>query len=709
MKTLTRISQKRRNRYRVYPLISTFLLLLFIFQSPLAAGELLEPETQHPMVAKWVVKLLHKIHYENIELNDSISAKQYEHFMNLLDHNRSFFLASDIDKFVRFRFQFDDYIKSGDLDPAYYIFNTYQKRVSQRVSYVKQCLEAPFNFELDEYYVPDREKEPWAKTAADLDQIWRKRLKYEALSLKLAKKDWDGIRSTLTKRYNNFQKRVDEYSSEDVFQIFMTSMAESFDPHSGYMSPFNSENFDMRMRLSFQGIGAQLSTVDDYTNVVKIIPGGPADLDKRLKANDKIVGVSQGDDSVFVDVVGMRLDDVVKKIRGKKGTVVRLQILPAEAPSGSPTEVVRLVRDEVILKEREAKSDTVEVDYNGHLTKIGVIKIPSFYADYKSRQRGVKDYRSTTNDVRRLIRQLKIAGVEGLIIDLRRNTGGFLQEAISLTGLFIEQGPVVQVRRENGTVEVERDTDTSIEYDGPLVVLVDRISASASEIFAAAIQDYRRGFVLGSQTFGKGTVQTLVRLNKYLPYYKDKLGQVRVTMAKFYRIAGGSTQHTGVIPDINFPTIYNEMEIGESKERYALLWDEIGSARYEMINDVTPFLVSLKEKSKKRTLVEPEFQYVLEDIQKYRQEKAKKSISLNEKIRSKDRVEREALQLKRVNERRTARGLKPLKKDEKEPEEDKENKDPWLDEAERVLVDFIDEWNSAWQKNKLKTVKVKTK
>jgi carboxyl-terminal processing protease len=655
------------------------------------ASVLLEPERQHPMVAKLVVKLLEKEHYQKYSVTDSISEKQYTHYLTILDHNKSFFLVSDVDRFDRFRFQLDDYMNSGNVDPAYYIFNTFVERVDQRVKYLEKILEKPFDFTMNEFYEPDRETAPWAQSAEELDEIWRKRLKYEALSLKLADKDWDSIAATLTKRYSNFQKRIVEYSAEDVFQIFMTSLAESFDPHSGYMSPFDSDNFGIRMSLSFQGIGAQLSSEDDYTKVVEIIPGGPAALGGELKPNDKIVGVGQGDDGEIVDVIGMRLDDVVLKIRGQKNTVVRLEIIPAEALSGNPTQIIRIVRDEVILTEREAKSDTVEMDFNGHAAKLGVIKIPSFYADYESRQQGVRDYRSTTNDVRKLIQDLKAAGVQGIVIDLRQNTGGFLQEAISLTGLFIQTGPVVQVRRPNGIVEVESDNEADIEYDGPLVVLVDRFSASASEIFAAAIQDYKRGVVVGSQTFGKGTVQTLVRLNNYLPYYKGKLGQVRVTMAKFYRIAGGSTQHTGVIPDIGFPSIYNEMDIGESKELNALLWDEINSATFAETNDVNPYLVDLKEKSRNRILLNAEFNYLLQDIEEFKIEKDKKTISLNENVRRAEREQREADDLKRLNERRVARGLKPLAQSEKEPDSERLELDPWLEESQRVLVDFIDQ------------------
>lgn len=692
-----------------YQMIIQVILILIIsvytpFMSSIQAREILEPESQHPRVAQLVVKLLSNIHYEKYDLNDSISVKQYRQYFSILDHNRSFFIAQDIAGFERFKYQFDDYIKAGNLDPAYYIFNIFSERVAQRVAYVKKCLETPFDFTLDESYAPDREHEPWANSIEELDEIWRKRLKYEALSLKLADKDWDGIVETLNKRYDSFQKRIDEYSSEDVFQVFINSMAESYDPHSGYMSPFTSDNFGIQMSLSFQGIGAQLTSEDDYTKVVAIIPGGPADFDKRLKPNDKIVGVGQGEDGEILDVIGMKLDDVVTKIRGEKGTVVRLEIIPADAPKGSPTKMIRLVRDKVVLKEREAKADTVDFEYNGQKAKLGIIKIPSFYADYKARAEGDEDYRGTANDVRRLLQDLKEAGVEGVVIDLRRNTGGFLLEAVELTGLFIEQGPVVQVRRSNGIVEVERDRDRSIEYDGPLAVLVDRISASASEIFAAAIQDYGRGVIVGSQTFGKGTVQNLIKLNNYMPYYKDDLGEVRVTMAKFYRIAGGSTQHMGVIPDITFPSIYNEMDIGESKELNALLYDEIKACNFDKIDEVKQYLPLLTEKSKQRTISDMEFNYLNEDIKEYRAEKDQELISLNIKVREKEDDEREAKRLARTNQRRAAEGLPPLKKGEKAEEDEKISPDPWLDETERILADYIDMTGDLYRKNKLEVM-----
>ncbi len=691
MNSLNKTHQLQRGSHFSWKFFSALSILLISWHLPVQAYTTIQPDVHHKRVAKMVVRILKEVHYEQQSVDDSISSRVYQSYLNFLDHNKSFFLASDIRIFERFKYQFDEYLNSADLDPAFYIYNTFLKRVDERVEYVNKCLTKPFDFNVDENYVFDREKEPWTEFPEELDEIWRQRLKFEALSLKLADKDWNGIATTLTKRYQSFKKRIEEYSAEDVFQLYMNSFAESLDPHSGYMSPFNSENFRIQMQLSFQGIGAQLTTEDDYTKVLEIIPGGPADLSKQLMPNDKIIGVGQGKEGEIVDVIGMKLDDVVLKIRGKKGTMVRLEILPSGAPAGSPSKIIELMRDEVVLKRQQAQSDTMEIDRNGIKRKLGVITIPSFYADYESQQKGVQDYRSTTNDVRQLIRELKAAGIEGLIIDLRGNSGGYLPEAVSLTGLFIEQGPVVQVRRSKSQIETERDQDASIEYDGPLTVLVDRISASASEIFAAAIQDYGRGLILGSQTFGKGTVQTIINLNRYMPDIKEKLGQVRVTMAKFYRIAGGSTQHTGVIPDINYPSLRSEMDIGENKEPYALRWDEITAANYRNIDVVRPYIEQLRQKSAKRVVMNPEFQYINEDIQKARENKAKNFISLNETKRRAEREAEEKEKLERTNQRRIAHGYKPLKKGEKEDPKEKIETDPWLDEAQQVTLDLVDE------------------
>jgi carboxyl-terminal processing protease len=549
-------------------------------------------------------------------------------------------------------------------------------------------LEKEFDFSLAENYQPDRENARWATRPEELDELWRKRLKNEALELKLTGKDWTSVASTLDKRYINFRRRIEQLDAEDVFQFFMNALSEYYDPHTNYMSPINAENFNIGMSLSLEGIGALLNTEDEYTKVVEIVAGGPADRSKQLWASDKIVGVAQGDDGKMVDVIGMRLDDVVQLIRGKKETVVRLEIIPANSPAGSPTKIIRLVRDKVVRQEAAAKSDTVEVVQDGQKHKIGVITIPTFYSDFEGRQRGDDNYKSTTRDVRRLLAELKGAQVDGILIDLRRNGGGSLQEAIELTGLFIKDGPVVQVRNSNGETDQHRDPDPGIVYDGPLTVLVDRVSASASEIFAAAIQDYKRGVVLGAQTYGKGTVQNLLDLNRVIRSNDAKYGQLKVTMAKFYRINGGTTQHRGVLPDLVFPSIYDEADFGESTEKHALSWDQIPPVRYMPEDHVSKYLSALRLKSQKRAAGNAEFRYLAEDIAHIRQEKTENAVSLQETVRKNEREQLEAQRLARVNERRKAKGLAPLKKGDTIPRDDNAP-DILREEGTHVLADLI--------------------
>ncbi len=649
----------------------------------------LAPERQHPLVAKVLTSLLMQYHYNHPALNDSVSSELLDNYIRSLDYNRIYFLAEDIAVFENYRVTMDDSLLAGNVGPAFLIFNKFKQRSGERLAHVSKLLEKEFDFNVLESYQPNRDNASWAASAEELDEIWRKRLKNEALELKLTGKDWPSIASTLEKRYANFRIRIEQLDAEDVFQYFMNALSEYYDPHTNYMSPVNSENFNIGMRLSLEGIGALLNSEDEYTKVVEIVPGGPADRSKQLWPNDKIVGVAQGDDGKMADVIGMKLDDVVQMIRGKKETVVRLEIIPAGSPAGSPTKIVRLVRDKVVLEARAAKSDTVEITQDGQQYKIGVITIPTFYSNFEGRQRGENDYKSTTRDVRRLLAELKGAQVDGILIDLRRNGGGSLQEAIELTGLFIKDGPVVQVRNSNGEVEQQRDPDPNIVYDGPLAVLVDRVSASASEIFAAAIQDYKRGVVLGAQTYGKGTVQNLLDLNRVIRSNDaDKYGQLKITMAKFYRINGGTTQHRGVIPDLVFPSIYDEADFGESREKHALSWDQIDAARYTPEDHVSKYLATLRLKSQKRVAGNVEFRYLAEDISHLRQEKAENAVSLQETVRKNEREQLEAQRLARVNERRQAKGLPLLKKGDTIPRDDNAP-DVLREESAHVLADLI--------------------
>lgn len=648
----------------------------------------LMPERQHPVVSKVIARLFSYHHYRQMTIDDSASSHSFDYYLQALDPNRSFFLASDLAAFEKYRYKLDEAVNSGQLEPAFAIYNTFIHRVDDRIAYALNPAHQKFDFSVEEFYQPDRSAAPWPKTVAELNEIWRLRLKNEALNLKLAGKDAAGITSTLTSRYTNFQKRVHQNTAEDVFQIFMNAISEAYDPHTAYLSPIASENFGIQMSLSLQGIGAQLTTEGEHTVVVRILPGGPADRSRELWPNDKIVSVGQGSDGKMVDVVGMRLDDVVQMIRGEKGTTVRLEIIPAEAPAGSPPKKITLVRDKIVLTDREAKSDTLEITHEGHAYRIGVISLPTFYSDMAAQARDEKDYKSTTRDVRQKIEELKKANIDGLIIDLRYNSGGALQEAVELTGLFIDNGPVVQVRNSDGSVKVLKDHDNEVAYDGPLAVLVNRRSASASEIFAAAIQDYDRGVVIGSQTFGKGTVQQLISLDRFIPSAEAKLGQVKLTTAKFYRIAGGTTQHKGVTPDLIFPSEPGDSETGESTERNALPWDQIQPTGFSRWNVVAQFLPQLRARSQQRTAKNPEFRLMEEEVERYQRERAKTTVSLQESRRLREREAQEEEELALSNRRRALRGLPPLKKGEKAPTIENAP-DPQLEESAHIVMDLL--------------------
>lgn len=677
----------RKSRGRLLNLC--VIALLVAFQLPLFGQETIQPESSHQISGPVIAKLLGRYHYNDQKINDNVSVETLDLYLQSLDRNRIYFLASDIARFEKYRQKLDDEVLTGNFEAPYIIFNTLKQRMDERIEYVMQRLQTPFDFTVEETYALDRSEAPWVRSKQELDELWRKKLKNEALNLKLDGKEWEGIKSTLERRYTNLHKRIDQYNSEDVFQVFMNSLSETYDPHTSYFSPITSENFGIEMSLSFEGIGAQLTTEDEYTKVVRILPGGPAERSKELWDNDKIVGVAQGQDGEMEDVVGMRLDDVVQKIRGPKGSIVRLEIIPADTPPGSPTKEVVLKRDKIVLEERAAKSDTVEITHEGELYRLGVITIPSFYIDMEAQRRGDPNYKSTTRDVKRLIKELQSAGIDGLIIDLRRNGGGSLQEAIELTGLFIEEGPVVQVKDLRGKKGIEYDPDSDINYNGPLAVMVDRFSASASEIFASAIQDYGRGIIIGSQTYGKGTVQRLLDLDRFINTANQKYGQLKVTTAKFYRITGGTTQHRGVIPDINFPSLYNEMEdFGEDNELHALPWDEISPTRYEPDDRVSKYIAALRTKSNQRTATTREFQYIHEDIDRYKEDRVRNAISLQEAERRAKRERLQAQKLARANERRQARGQDPLDSVEDIPR-DAPEPDPWLEESQLILADYI--------------------
>lgn len=649
--------------------------------------KVLIPDRIHSKVDQIVTTLLTRYHYKKIDLNDSLSSIIFDNFLKSLDYNRMYFLESDIEKFEKYRYLLDDHLLSGNLQVPFEIFNIYKSRMNSNVKFVEKVMKNEFDYSKEEKFQPKRNKADWAKNSEELNEIWRKRLKNDALNKKLQKEDWAKTSKTLINRYQRFHKIILQYKEEDVFQLYMNAFARAIDPHTSYFSPITSENFNISMSLTFEGIGASLMAKDDYTTIARIIPGGPAAKSENLFENDRIVAVAQGKDGDPVDIVGWRLDDVIQLIRGKKGTLVRLSILRADATLDMPTEEVKLIRDKIKLEEQAASSKVINVEEEGRVFKLGVIDIPAFYIDFEAQRKGDPEYKSTTRDVKKLISALEKENVEGIVIDLRNNGGGSLQEAVELTGLFIKEGPVVQVKSSNGKIEVDEDPDKSLFCDKPLAVLINRYSASASEIFAGAIQDYGRGLIIGEQSYGKGTVQNLINLNRFMPTKENKLGKLKITIAKFYRISGSSTQKLGVMPEIEFPAIPRD-DFGEASEPSALKWDQIRTTQYKMYGDLSNYFPTLLEKHKKRISDNLEFQYLLEDIEDYKIRKSKTDYSLNIDIRKEERDKNEARKDIREKERVKKENL-VIKGDEEVKKENLRIDDPLLEETGFILADLI--------------------
>jgi carboxyl-terminal processing protease len=602
-----------------------------------------------------------------------------------------YLLASDVESFQPYRYQLDDMVRSEPLDPVFEIFGVYRTRVRERLNFALLQLETEPDFSIDETYVFDREDQPWLQTEAELDELWRKRVKNDAMNLRLAEKDWTETQEILHKRYSRFLKRMDQIKSDDVFETFMNAFAHTLDPHSSYLSPRNSEEYRIQMSLSYFGIGASLQIDDDYVMVINIIPGGPAAIDGKLQPKDRITGVAQGEQGDLIDVIGWRLDDVVQLIRGPADTVVRLQIMPAGALPGAPEKIISLTRNQVKLEEQAAKSETIMVPREGRDWSIGVIKVPSFYRDYRALSNGDKDYTSTTKDVRRLIRELEDEGIDGLIIDLRNNGGGHLTEATALSGLFIDNGPVVQLRNSSGRISRLDDPDPvpRVSYNGPLAVLVNRFSASASEIFAAAIQDYARGVIIGQQTFGKGTVQNLYSLDQYVRRPDEAgLGQLTLTIGKYYRVTGESTQHRGVWPDIALPSAIDVELVGESVRETALPWDTIKTTKFQAGAPLDNTISSLMASHYSRSKDDPDYQYLMAGILDVEQIRAQTSVSLNLEARRAEREDEIKRRLDRENERRAALQLEPVAT--MEELEALEPPDVHLDEAAAIVTDLAE-------------------
>jgi carboxyl-terminal processing protease len=674
------------------------LALLVALAAPAALARIWYSDAQSETAAE-LVEQLEERHYAKLEYDDNLSAAHLDNYIESLDGGKMFFTRADIDSFEKYRYAMDDALPQGRLDAGFEIFSRFEERLTARLEKVTGSLPALYaamDFERDEEYTIDAELRSWAEDEAALDERWRKHLKNEALGLRLADKPAEEIADTLLKRYRNQLKRVRQYNAQDVFQIYANALTELYDPHTNYFSPRRTENFNINMSLSLEGIGAVLQLEDEYTKVSRLVAAGPADKQGDLQPADRIVAVAQGKKGPLVDVIGWRLDEVVKLIRGPADSLVRLSVIPAGAASTEVRKEISIIRNTVKLEEQSAQSRVLELPAgDGNTTKVGVIDIPAFYIDFEAMRRGDDDYKSTTRDVRRLLEELETEGVEGIVVDLRNNGGGSLQEANELTGLFIEYGPTVQIRHSSRRVWRDGKRMRSGFYDGPLVVLINRLSASASEIFAGAIQDYERGIIVGDRSFGKGTVQTLVPLAE---------GQLKITESKFYRISGDSTQHRGVVPDITFPSLFDPEEIGESSLDHALSWDQINPVRHRRYGDLDPVIPELAELFHDRSAANPDFNFLVDRVALAEENDDLQVVTLNEKRRRTLREEREARALAIENRRRRAVGEEPLESFDTEPaaetedntaalaaddDEEDDDRDVLLREAGHILVDAL--------------------
>jgi carboxyl-terminal processing protease len=657
-----------------------------------AAG--IQPDAVHGRTAQEILSRLER-HYHNRRLDDALSSQVLDRYLRDLDPNRLYFLESDISEFEAFRTRLDDQLRSGNLSAGYHIYNRYQTRVEESLGHLLALLDQGLD-QLDlnskETVLIDRREAAWPADQADMRDLWRKRLKDAVLTMRLNGDAEDEIGDRLKRRYSGQLKRLQQSTAEDVFQIYINALTTSYDPHTNYHTPHNSENFTINMSRSLEGIGAVLQSEDEFTRVVRLVPGGPAAKGGQLRASDRIVGVAQ-EDRDMVNVVGWRLDEVVNLIRGPKGTTVRLEVIPAGSPSEHNTRVIAITRNKVVLEDQAAKSTIIKVPDGKRTLRVGVIDIPTFYLDFEAMHRGDTDYTSTTRDVARLVMELQGSGIDGLIIDLRDNGGGALPEATQLVSLFIDRGPTVQVRDARGRVIAEPDQYPGQLYSGPMAVLVNRFSASASEIFAGAMQDYGRALIIGDETFGKGTVQTLIPLNH---------GQLKMTQAKFYRVSGGSNQHRGVIPDVMLPFAVDKSEVGESALPNALPWDQIRAASFTPSADLTPLLEPLRRKAEKRIAMDPEFDYVREQIALLEEVRRTTELPLNEADRRQQQQHVEKRRLAAENRLRTARGEDPLKdiRSLLALEEDRlsarqageaqdDEADAWLMESGRIVADMV--------------------
>lgn len=666
-------------------LIGVFLSLQLSAAAPIDTVTL-KPKPVYGKEAKVIVYLLDNNHYRKIQFNDSLSSAILDAYIETLDNNRAYFTASDLKQFEKYRNKLDDLSRTEDVTPAYEIYVLFKKRFDERMSYVlDHLINQEFDYTKDEYYETDRSKEPWARSEAELNDVWRKMIKSQALSLKLTGKKPEEIKEALKVRYDRLVKSMNQLNAEDVFSMYMNTITEAYDPHTNYFSPRAADLFKQSMSLSLEGIGARLQTENDYTKVIEILPGGPAEKSDLIHVNDRIIGVAQGEGGEMVDVIGWRIDDVVKLIKGPKGTKVRLQFLPGETGVvGPPTEII-LVRDKIKLEDLTANKSVINYQKDGKNLKLGVIKLPSFYMDFEAYQKGDPNYTSTTRDVQKLIKELQLEGVHGIVLDLQNNGGGSLTEAIDLTGLFIKNGPVVQVKNSLNHIEVGTDDDPSVVYDGPLVVLTNRFSASASEIFAGAIQDYHRGVVVGESTHGKGTVQQVVDLSRFIGGGKDDVGELKLTFQKFYRVTGSSTQQRGVVPDIKLPTAFDRDQFGESSYINALPWDEIRGTLYQktpLVND--RIIAGLNRSYNERLKSDANLNRFVNETEEIRKSLSETKISLNEEVRRKEMEEAE----KRKASNKSL-GTRINNKEAEQVQDLSDIEDEYLREGLLVLSDLI--------------------
>ena len=665
------------------------------------------PSDEYTTITRSVLSQMVRNHYSEVRVNYDFSSTLLDRVIDGLDPSRVYFTQADIDEFEQYRNELDDMLRAGDVEAGFVMYNRYQKRVIERLVFSLKRLEedgSPFDFTLDEYLIVDRSEEPWPASHEELEDLWRKRVKSNVLSALLADETYEEAKEDLSERYRSQLSQILKNDQREAFQYYMDAMTLSIDPHTQYYLPQAAENFTMNMSLQLQGIGAVLTTEDEYTEVVSIVAGGPADMSGELQPNDRITAIAQGDGE-FVDVVGWRVDDVVQLIRGEKGTVVRLSVIPNNADNDFDRNIISITRDTVQLEDESAKSEIVEIERDGETYKIGVIDLPTFYIDFQALQNRDPNYRSTTRDVRALLEELKAEKVDAVVMDLRNNGGGALNEANSLVGLFIDRGPTVQVMDADNNNNVYGDSDPGLVYDGPLAVLVNRLSASASEIFAGAIQDYQRGLVLGSQTFGKGTVQELIPLGE---------GQLKITRSKFYRISGESTQHRGVLPDIDFPDLYDVSEdIGEAALDSALPWDTIETTSfYRPFTNLQPILPDLVSRHEERLQNDPDFNYIEAQIARAIENQKDNTLSLNMETLLAEREENDVWRLQLENSRRLAKGEEPYESieamenaneaeeeavavnmpglDNEDLDDEEQTDDPYLRESANVLLDLIE-------------------